>query len=355
MRLFSRPSLKVETGDSLFAGDGAREDEAEGANGVAGDYSSRAGSILIFVVVGVLLYASATVFADRTAVVAAFSALPWTTLAAALTFVILGWLLRGLRFHFYLATMGRPVPLGYAVRVFLASFALTGTPGKMGEAVKGIFLKRDFGVPYTSVMAALMVERLTDLLGVLLLASLSVMLFSEWMGAFLGCAALVIGGGAFLCVESLYRPLLERGASLRRIGWICTKALETLLIGRELMKPRMFFVGLALSTVSWGLEALCLDLVMNGMGLDASLLQANFVYSFSTLLGALSMLPGGIGGAEAGMVALMAVLGISYSRALPAVILIRVCTLWFAVFTGIVMTIPLIRNAPASKAAPQLP
>ena len=48
------------------------------------------------------------------------------------------------------------------------------------------------------------------------------------------------------------------------------------------------------------------------------------------------MLPGGIGGTEAGMVGILAFLGIGYSRALPAVLLIRVCTLWFAILVGIV-------------------
>lgn len=342
MRLFPRASVSGLAEEPRAGGDydvhyHTQEGSAPSASG-----AGRLGSVLVFAFAGVILYAGATLLADKNAVFSAFAGFPPTSLAAALGLTALGWLLRGLRFYLYLAHIGRRVPLGYALRVFLASFALTGTPGKMGEAVKGVFLKRDYETPYTQVMAALVVERLTDLLAVLLLASLSVLLFSEWIGAFLGCGALVIAAGALLCLERLYRPLLERGSSGRRLGWVCAKLLDVLLAGRELMTPGIFFAGLTLAVVSWGLEAVSLYLIMAGMGLHATLLEANFVYSFSTLVGALSMLPGGIGGAEAGMTALMAVLGVPYSKALPAVILIRVCTLWFAVFIGVLMMLPLI-------------
>jgi uncharacterized protein (TIRG00374 family) len=74
---------------------------------------------------------------------------------------------------------------------------------------------------------------------------------------------------------------------------------------------------------------------MKGLNLHATLLEANFVYCFSTIVGALSMLPGGIGGTEMGMIGLLAVKGISYTSGLPAVILIRVCTLWLAIGVGV--------------------
>jgi len=49
----------------------------------------------------------------------------------------------------------------------------------------------------------------------------------------------------------------------------------------------------------------------------------------------LTMLPGGIGTTEAGMIGLLAFLGIPYASGLPSVILIRLCTLWAAVLVGI--------------------
>jgi len=87
------------------------------------------------------------------------------------------------------------------------------------------------------------------------------------------------------------------------------------------------------------MEAVSLYIIMKGFGLSATLLEANFIYSFSTLVGALSMAPGGIGGTEAGMIGLMAFMGITYSEGLPAVLLIRICTLWLAIFVGFLFSI----------------
>jgi glycosyltransferase 2 family protein len=292
-------------------------------------------SVLIFSVAGVALYGLATAAADYRTIAGSLLRFPPGTLALVLFLVVVGWLLRGWRFHYYLKQTGETVPLGYAIAAFLAGFALTGTPGKVGEAVKGVFLKEDYGVPVTKVVGILVIERLMDLWGVLLLGSLSLLLFRGWESLFLLCAGIVLAGGIFLCMESVYRPVLERLARVSFLSWACRKLLQTLLTGRDLMTPRIFLVGLVVSALAWGLESVSMYLVLRGCDLPATLLQANFVYCFSTIVGALSMLPGGIGGTEAGMIGLLSFMGISYAAGLPAVILIRLCTLWMAVMVGV--------------------
>jgi uncharacterized protein (TIRG00374 family) len=64
-------------------------------------------------------------------------------------------------------------------------------------------------------------------------------------------------------------------------------------------------------------------------------LDAIFVFSFSSIAGALSMLPGGLGVTEASMTGLMIGLGIDKSNAIAATLLGRFTTLWFGVIIGI--------------------
>ncbi|MFH1112540.1 MAG: lysylphosphatidylglycerol synthase transmembrane domain-containing protein [Pseudomonadota bacterium] len=309
---------------------------AEGEVGSSSPTTSRlVRSVLVFAVAGAALYGTATLAADYRTILSALSGFPIPNLVLVMALVIFGWLLRGWRFSYYLGKSGEDIPLGYALSAFLAGFALTGTPGKVGEAVKGVFLKQDYGVPVTKVVGILVVERLMDLWGVLLLGSFSLLLFKGWEGLFLLCAGVVIAGGIFLCMERLYRPVLERLSGISFLSWPCAKVLETLLAGKHLMTPRVFFAGLVVSTIAWGMESVSLYVLMQGFGLPGTVLQANFVYCFSTIVGALSMLPGGIGSTEAGMIGLLTFLGIGYAAGLPAVILIRLCTLWAAVFVGI--------------------
>lgn len=292
-----------------------------------------------------MLYGAATLLSDYGAVAGALKRFPPGTLMLVLVLVVLGWLLRGWRFHYYLRQTGSQIPFFYSIYVFLAGFALTGTPGKMGEAVKGLFLKEDYGIPVTRVVGILIVERLMDLFGVLLLGSFSFLLFSRAQGAFLLCTGVVVAGGAFLCMERAYRPVLEWTSRISFLSWISERTLGILLSARDLMTVGTFIVGLIFSTAAWALESFSLYLILQGLDLPSTLLEANFVYCFSTIVGALSMLPGGIGGMEAGMVGLLAVMGISYSTGLPAVILIRLCTLWFAVVVGVGFMIGLLARS----------
>jgi len=57
------------------------------------------------------------------------------------------------------------------------------------------------------------------------------------------------------------------------------------------------------------------------------------------LVGALSFLPGGLGGAEATMVALLILNHVDQPQSVAATILIRLATLWFAVVLGVIALI----------------
>jgi uncharacterized membrane protein YbhN (UPF0104 family) len=67
---------------------------------------------------------------------------------------------------------------------------------------------------------------------------------------------------------------------------------------------------------------------------------AVFILSFATVVGALSALPGGLGAAEASVGAMLGlVVGPDRSLAGTATLLIRFCTLWFAVLWGLMVLI----------------
>ena len=61
------------------------------------------------------------------------------------------------------------------------------------------------------------------------------------------------------------------------------------------------------------------------------------IFLFAMLGGGATGLPGGLGGAEAVMVGLLSLQGIPLDIALPATIIIRITTLWFAILVGVVV------------------
>jgi uncharacterized membrane protein YbhN (UPF0104 family) len=69
------------------------------------------------------------------------------------------------------------------------------------------------------------------------------------------------------------------------------------------------------------------------------------------LAGAASMLPGGVGGVEAVMIALLIGLDSSFETAVVATAIIRFTTLWFAVGLGF-LVLPFVLNLVRKQGAP---
>jgi uncharacterized protein (TIRG00374 family) len=90
--------------------------------------------------------------------------------------------------------------------------------------------------------------------------------------------------------------------------------------------------------------------ILGWMGADISLTFAVFVYALAMLAGAISFMPGGLGGAEAVMVALLMWKGMASADAIAATVLIRLATLWFAVGIGALMLLRIRRTGQTEEA-----
>lgn len=75
-------------------------------------------------------------------------------------------------------------------------------------------------------------------------------------------------------------------------------------------------------------------LLLDWLGAQISLPTATAIFLVAILSGALSGLPGGLGGTEATAVALLVLQGVPATLAVLATAVIRVATLWFAVALG---------------------
>ena len=112
---------------------------------------------------------------------------------------------------------------------------------------------------------------------------------------------------------------------------------------------RTYGVTLLPSIAGWFAEGAAFFLVLRHFGADITLLDAVFVFAFSAIVGAISMLPGGLGSTEATMVLLLKALGMGLDSALASTAIIRVATLWFAVGLG-VLVMPAAMNAAGRSA-----
>jgi uncharacterized protein (TIRG00374 family) len=93
---------------------------------------------------------------------------------------------------------------------------------------------------------------------------------------------------------------------------------------------------LLLSAVAWFFECLGYHIILTNFGAELGLFWASFSYAFATIVGAITMLPGGLGATEGSLTFLVMQEGFSKEIAVASTFIIRVVTLWFAVLIGII-------------------
>jgi len=111
---------------------------------------------------------------------------------------------RFFKWELYLRALDIPaIPRLVNLRIFLSGFAMSITPGKVGEVIKAFQVQRVTGAPVERTAAAVVAERGTDGLAMLILALIGATRF-DYGRPFVALIAL----GALVAVLILQRPAL---------------------------------------------------------------------------------------------------------------------------------------------------
>ena len=275
-------------------------------------------------------------------VLTAIGQVGFTGTAIALGLSLLNYGLRFLRWQKFLALLGHRVPTLESLRIYIAGFGLTILPGKAGEAIRSVFLKHH-GVSYPESLAAFFSEHFSNLISMLLLAAVGLWVYPQAQPLVIIITVSVLSGLVVL-QQTRWLKKLKAAAQNKlpeRPARLIGSTIEIILHSGRCFRPSMLVLGLAYGLIAWGAEGVAFHYILHALGSDISLQAALFIYAFSMLVGALSFLPGGLGGAEATMVMLLMLHQIGQPQAVAATIIIRLATLWFAVALGLIsLTMP---------------
>lgn len=312
--------------------------------------------LLIGAAFGLVVLVGMGIYADGQKLAESLSTFAWALLVPVIGLTLLNYALRFLKWHYYLRTLGARVPLMDSSLVFLGGLSMAVTPGKFGELLKALLLRERSGVPATTTASVVVAERLTDFLALIFLAGTGVLTTQHGLGVLI---VSVVGSVAFLGVIASERM------SLAIIHWIGRLPVGRSLAPRleemyramaALIRPVPLISTTLLSVAAWFCECVGFHIVLGGLtDTTSSLGTATFIYAFATIFGAVTMLPGGLGATEGSLIGLThGVFGLAATRqaATAGAMLIRFCTLWLAVFVGLVGLAVLRRTAPAAQPAP---
>lgn len=290
------------------------------------------------VVVGAAFLAVLWSTVDMAAVGALLVRATWPPLALALLAYALDFLLRAWRFRLLLDPGGRDVPFAPTVAPFVASFGISDIlPFRLGDVFRVYWFHRRFALPVGHVLGAMVVERVLDLVSILMVAGVALMLVDSTLPAEivaqfrLVLAVAVIASLAVLLSPALIEGLaglIERKLPFAAAAKLAETARAVARAVRGSGGPKRIAGMVLLSFALWLLESL----VMLGawVSLGGSVtesLRPLVAFAFSTLGTLVPALPGHFGSYEFfGMLSYRAV-GVGAEQA-TATILLAHLMLW---------------------------
>lgn len=294
------------------------------------------GGLVFLVLAGLVGLAVATGWEDT---MAALRGLSVAEIIALLALSLVNYGLRGVRWHLFANRLGLPTQLGQNLRHFLGGFAMSVTPGRIGELVRMRWLQRESGWAFDRTAPLVLVDRSSDLAAMAILLALALAFSTTGVvgGAPVAILALI---AAFVAT----RPRLMRMAgdtahlaSARRFPRLFARVRRASKSLSAFQGPTVLVAAGALGVIGWLAEGWAFHLLLVWMGADVGFWSAVGIFIFATLAGGLTGAPGGLGGAEAAMVALLLGYGVPIEIALPATLIIRLTTLWFAIAIGLLV------------------
>ena len=294
--------------------------------------SSGGRKLLLVVFLACLVFVGVAGYGDFQEVWRGLVQFPPLYLVWAFGLALVNYLLRFLRWALYLRVLGITVPFPVSLLVFLGGLAMTITPGKVGELVKCYLLRDRAGVPVRASIPVVLMERVTDLLSVVLMGLAGLFLLPRVLSLSLLLALALLVASLYV-FSARHTDRLLAFPLVRRWQDEAREARQGI---RALSRPWPMAAALTLGLASWISEGVALKIVLQGLGADVSMLLSFPVYAGSVLIGAATTLPGGLIGTEGAMVAILQQIGAERDVAATGTLIVRVATLWFAVAIGVV-------------------
>lgn len=283
-------------------------------------------AVLLLVLVGVL--AATVVWQGQELVWASLQRLGGAAVAVGASLTLLSLVLRGLRWQTLLRRLGHSLPMTVTLRSYLAGLALSATPGKVGETSRSVLL-HPFGVPVAHSLAAFVADRGADVIGVAFVGAVASWLMASRQPLIEVVFWTALLGSLF--VASLWRRQGARWLRGRR-GSMFAGPMDAWARTWEGSGPWLYIL---VSVLWFALQVAVFGHFVTVFPDAPGWATLASIYASSTLIGAASMLPSGLGAMDVALVVQLQAQGMAGHDALSAALATRACTLGVAWIVGL--------------------
>ncbi len=259
--------------------------------------------------------------------------------------------LKSFRWQFLLKGIKIKIPFSLAFSSFISGTAVSLlTPGRVGEPVRGLILKKKTDAKFSETLPLIIVERAIDLIVALSFAIAGIIIIGSMLSAeiriFLNLSAVVSGAAlvavlAALFSEKVGRKLIGIFLMIPKTARLKPKILHVAesfyASSRRISAGSVAFVFL-ITVLTWAMEGAVLFFAAGSIGLGLGILAAIEIVCLAQIIGLVSSLPGGLGSVETVLTLLIApfiLASSALSAAGAATIVYRFATLWIGMAIGV--------------------
>ena len=289
-------------------------------------------SFWLIILFAVIVYLIMGIYANFSDLLAALEKFNWIFLPVMLILVTTGYFVRFIKWNFFLKNVDVHLPLKENLFVFFSGLSMIITPGKAGEIWKGWLIKEINGENLSKTIPVVIVDRITDVIGLIILSLMGIIYYKSGISILL---ALVILFAVFIVAIKSERVSKKLISILESRTGKYSGDIKNMHQSFQKSLDWKYLTGMSiLSIIAWFLECLAIFFVIYGFGESIGIVLSTFVFSFASLAGAVSLIPGGLGVAEATLSGLLVIFGLPSSIAVGAALIMRFGTLWYGAILG---------------------
>ena len=286
------------------------------------------------VLFGLLIYAIFAIYSDIDKLYMAFKKFGIELFFPLILLVSVGYIFRFMKWDYLLKSAGVKLKTGENLFVFFSGLCMTMTPAKIGEIWRSFLIRDIKGESFSKTVPVVIVDRLTDVFSLVFYSSLGLIFYRQGVYGLVFVVTLFLGFILVLKSRKFF-DLLNK-LMFRRLKYIALDFKELEFTFSTLLKFKKMAVATVYGLFAWMFECLAFYLIILGFQQHLLLPVSIFIFSFASLLGALSFLPGGLGVAEVTFAGLLYYFGVSVPDSVGITLITRLVTLWYGTLVGIV-------------------
>ena len=291
----------------------------------------------VFLISSIIIYATFLIVSDLNKLSENIVDFKIEFLPLILSLVSAGWVALYFRWVLLLKNLKYSLPHKENFQIFLSGFALSVTPGKVGELLKSQLLKEKFDLPIKISAPVILIERFYNAIGIIIISIFGILVFDFSGIIILITTCLLILIFFILRSERLFHIFIQKISKISFLSKFSNSFMNSYDVIKESTRPKIFIISSILSAIYWIFESIAVYFILKSFGIDLlSIFDVIPTYATSIILGVASFIPAGLGVSESTLIGLLSLQGLTISTAVSLTIFIRLLTLWYSVFIGFI-------------------